>query len=136
MNAVRQTAIVDDIRVRLSTMWVVVMFNMAFADIFSFMHPDFLQQVAAGSTGQMQVTPGFLVVAAILVEIPIAMIILSRVLKHRVNRWANIVASVITIVFVVAGGSTAPHYIFFAAIEIVCMALIIWWAWKWSNPEA
>jgi hypothetical protein len=126
----------EDMKVRLSTLWIVVMFNMAFADIFSFMHPDFLQQAMAGSAGQIQVTPAFLVVAAIFVEIPIAMIILSRVFKYGVNRWANIIASIITIVFVIGGGSTAPHYIFFAAIEILCMALIIWWAWKWPNPEA
>ncbi len=136
MNTDEKTVKMEGMKVRLSTLWVVVMFNMAFADIFSFMHPEFLQEIMTGSAGQMQVTPGFLVVAAILVEIPIVMIILSRVLKYGVSRWANIIASAITIAFVIGGGSTAPHYIFFATIEIVCMALIIWYAWKWPNPEA
>ena len=123
-----------DRKVLLSTLWVVVMFNMAFADIFSFMFPEDLTGATA-SGGEIQVTQGFLVVAAILVAIPIAMILLSRVFEYRVNRWANIIASVITIAFVIGGGSATIHYIIFATIEVVCMLLIIWFAWKWPNPE-
>jgi Sec-independent protein secretion pathway component TatC len=75
-------------------------------------------------------------IAAILLEIPIAMIFLSRVLRYRSNRWANIIAGAITIVFVIGGGSTDLHYIFFATIEVVTMALIVWYAWKWPKPES
>ena len=64
------------------------------------------------------------------------MIFLSRVLKYKANRWANIIASVITIAFVILGGSANVVYGFFATVEIVCMAVIIWSAWKWTNPEA
>ena len=125
-----------DMKVRLSTLWVVVMFNMVFADILSFMSPGFLEGLATGSAGEIQITQGMLLVFAILLEIPILMILLSRVLKYRANRWANIVAAVITIVFVIGGGSTALHYLFFATIEVLLMLLIIWYAWKWPNPEA
>ena len=65
----------------------------------------------------------------------IAMIFLSRVLKYRANRWANIIAGIITIVWVVGGGSTWPHYLFMGTIEVVCSLLIIWYAWKWPKPE-
>jgi TRAP-type C4-dicarboxylate transport system permease small subunit len=68
-------------------------------------------------------------------EIPIAMIFLSRILKYRANRCANIIAGVITIAYVIVGGSTSPHYVFFATIEVVCILLIVWFAWKWRNPE-
>ncbi|HSR33282.1 MAG TPA: DUF6326 family protein [Anaerolineae bacterium] len=119
-----------DVRVRLSTLWIVVMFNMAFADILSFM-----MELSTGHTPEVQVPQGVMLVFAILLEIPIAMILLSRVLKYRANRWANIIAALLTIAFVIAGGSTYLHYIFFATVEVVCMALIIWYAWKWPNPE-
>jgi hypothetical protein len=120
-----------DIKLRLSMLWIVVMFNMIFADILSFMLPGFLEEA-----GEIQVTQGLLLVFAIILEIPIAMILLSRALKYRANRWANIIASVITIAFVIGGGSTYLHYIFFATIEIVCMLLIVWYAWKWPKQEA
>jgi hypothetical protein len=31
--------------------------------------------------------------------------------------------------------SATPHYIFFATIEIISLLEIIWYAWKWKNPE-
>jgi TRAP-type C4-dicarboxylate transport system permease small subunit len=73
---------------------------------------------------------------AIMMEISIAMIILSRVLSFKVNRWVNIIVSLITIIFVVGGGVSYPHYLFIAAVEVICLLLVIWYAWKWRNPEA
>jgi Sec-independent protein secretion pathway component TatC len=109
MNANQNTADMKDRKVLLSTLWVVVMFNMAFADILSFIVPGNLEEMMTGSVG-FQFTPGLILIFAILLEIPIAMIILSRVLKYRINRWVNIIASVITILFVIGGGSTDIHY--------------------------
>ena len=135
MNTTKKSAEMKDMKVILSTLWVFVMFNMLSADILSFMYPGFLKELMTGYAGEIQITPGFLLVAAIMLEIPIAMIFLSRVLKYRVNRWANMIAGAITIAFVAGGGSTVPHYLFIATIEGVCMLLIMWYAWKWTNPE-
>ena len=125
-----------DIKVKLSTLWIVVMINMAFADIFSFMLPGSLEEIMAGSAAPFPITQEIMLVFAIILEIPIAMIILSRVLKYKINRWVNIIASVITIAFVIGGGSTNLSYIFFATIEVMCMLLIVWYALKWPKQEA
>lgn len=125
----------EDMKVKLSTLWIFVMFNMAFADIVGFMNPGALEDIMTGNVG-IEITQGLLLVFAILLEIPIAMIVLSRVLKYSANRWANIIAGVITILFVIGGGNPSLSYIFFATIEVLCMLLIIWYAWKWPNPEA
>lgn len=122
-------------KVKISTLWIVVMLNMAFADILSFMLPGKLEEIMTGSAGAISVTQELMLVFAILIEIPIAMIILSRVLKYRVNRWVNSIACAIAAVFVVAGGSTDLSYIFFAAVEIVCMVLIVRYAWKLTAQE-
>lgn len=106
------------------------MFNMAFADILSF----FLDW-STGTTPAVEATRGLMLAAAVLIEIAIVMIFLSRVLAVAPNRWANIVAGVITALFVVAGGSTYPHYIFLAAVEIICLVAIVWIAWTWSEPQ-
>lgn len=126
----------NDMRMRISTLWVVVMFNMVFADILSFITPGELQAVWAGESG-VQITSGLLLVFAILIEIPIAMIFASRVLKPSANRWANTVAAVITAAFVLGGGSLyLPHYVFFASVEVACMALIVWSVWTRRSSEA
>jgi hypothetical protein len=44
-------------------------------------------------------------------ELAIAMIALSLILPYTINRWANISIGIITILFVVGGGSTYPHYL-------------------------
>ena len=113
---------------RLSTLWVVVMFNMVFADILTFIKPGALQELWAGQAG-VHITPGLLLVFAILTEIPIAMIFVSRVLKPDLNRWANTVAAVVTAAYVVGGGSLTPHYVFFASVELACTALVVWSVW-------
>jgi Sec-independent protein secretion pathway component TatC len=124
-----------DVARRLSTLWIVVMFNMAFADILTFIKPGALQDLWAGQGG-VEVTQGLLLGFAVLLEAPIAMIFLSRVLRPGANRWTNTVAAVVTTVFVVAGGSTDLHYVFFAAVEVACMALIVWSVWARRDAGA
>ena len=122
-----------DMKVLLSTLWVVVMINMLKADILSLYIPGTIDELVkfAGETPITQMMLG----GAIMMEISIVMIILSRVLNYSANRWTNIITAMITIVFVIGGGSLYPHYIFIVTVEVICLLLIIWNAWKWSNPE-
>ena len=92
-------------------------------------------EVAKTSVSTGTPIPQLMLVGAIMMEIPVAMIILSRVLKYGMNRWVNIITSIITIAFVVGGGVSYPHYIFIATVEVICLLLITWNAWKWTNPE-
>ena len=124
-----------DTKVLLSTLWIVVMINMLKADILSLFIPGAAEEVARTSASAGVSIPQLMLGGAIMMEISIAMIILSRVLKYGVNRWVNIIVSIITIVFVVGGGISYPHYIFIAIVEVICLLLIIWNAWKWTNSE-
>ncbi|NNF99380.1 MAG: hypothetical protein HKM93_08380 [Desulfobacteraceae bacterium] len=125
----------DDMKVKLSTLWIFVMFNMIFADIVGFMNPGALEDIITGNVG-VQITQKLLLVFSILLEIPIAMIPLSRILKYKANRWANIIAGLITIIFIIGGGDTYLSYIFFATIEVVCILYIMWSAWNWHEEIA
>jgi hypothetical protein len=125
----------NDVRTRVSTLWIVVMFTMVFADIVGMMMPGVLDAMAAGQVG-VPVTQGLLLVFAVLLQIPIAMIFFSRILKPGPNRWANTVAAVLTTAFVVGGGSPYLHYYFFATVEIVCMGVIVWSLWSRRDSVA
>jgi len=128
-----------DKKVILSTIWIFVVFNYLYCDVISLMDAGLLRQYLAGKVGTMEMTQGFLLGAGILMEISIAMVLLSRVLKYRANRWANIIAGAITTVVQVlslfAGSAPTAYYTFFSIIEIASTALIVWFAWKWANPE-
>ncbi len=125
-----------DRRTRLSLLWVFVMLNMLLADILSFMNAGSLEQLLAGKAGEITITPGFLLLAAVLTEIPIAMVVLSLVLPQRAARWANLLAGAFTIAYVWGLGSSAPHYVFIAAVETLGCLLIVWSAWTWQRADA
>lgn len=124
-----------DVRSKVSTLWILVLFNIGFADVVGFMNPGALEGIMRGTTG-FEITQGLLLVFAVLLEIPIAMIFLSRVLDRATNRWANTLAAVLTILFVIGGGSGYLSYIFFAAVEVALMLLIVRYVWTWPKQEA
>ena len=119
----------DPARLLLAALWTAVMLNIAFADIVGFVHPGALQRIVDGDVG-FAITPALLLVFSVLLEIPIAMIVLSLLLPARALRWASAAAVALTTLFVVGGGSATPSYAFFATVEIVCMAAAAWLAWR------
>ncbi|MBI5954953.1 MAG: hypothetical protein HY865_25115 [Chloroflexi bacterium] len=125
-----------DTKVLLSTLWIVVMINMAYADILGLFIPGALEEVAKTSVSTGTTIPQLMLGGAIMGELAIVMIILSRVLKYGINRWVNIVVGIFTIAYIWGGMSSYPHYIFIATVETLCLLLIIWFAWKWRNVEA
>jgi hypothetical protein len=132
-----------DRKVLLSTLWIFAMFNYIYADLFgvhynALLQPEFINEYATGQIGAIQITEGFALVTAILMETAIAMVLLSRVLNYKANRWANIIVGVVHTAAVFASlfaGNLTLFYIFFATIEIACTLFIIGYAWKWANPE-
>jgi len=130
------TTIGADRRARLSLLWVFVMLNLLLADVLSFLSADALKDILAGHAGQITITPGFLLLAAILTEVPIVMVVLSLVLPQRAARWANVIAGVFTIVYIWGLGSATPSYVFVAGIETVGCLLIVWSAWTWRRADA
>ncbi len=125
-----------DTKVLLSTLWIVVMINMLKADILSLNIPGAAEEVAKTAASAGASIPQLMLGGAIIGELAIAMIILSRVLKYGINRWVNIVMGIITIAYIWGGMASYPHYLFIAGVETISLLLIIWYAWKWRIIEA
>jgi hypothetical protein len=121
-----------DVKTKLSTLWIVVLLNMIFADILTIFVEFVLKNTLDAIIGEVTTT---MAIAAILTNIPILMIYFSRVLPYKINRSANIGAAILTITYVVGGGSLMPHYIICATIEVITLLVIIWTAWKWRSSE-
>lgn len=136
MNQSTPTAKKLDTKALLSILWIVVMINMAYADILSLHIPGIFDEVAKTSVSTGAPIPQLMLIGAIMMEIPVAMIIFSYVLKCGVNRWVNIVAGIFTIAYIWGGMASYPHYIFIATVETICLLLIIGLAWTWRNVEA
>jgi len=130
-----QRLITMDMKAKLSISWIFVLLNVIFRDIHELFRPGLLAEMMIGTVNGVQMTEGILLVAGIVLEIPIAMVLLSRVLPYRINRWANLIAGVIAIPLVIGIGPKDLDDMFFATIEVVSLTLLIWFAWKWPNPE-
>ena len=118
------------IKEKLSLLWIFLMFNYAYGDILT---------LVEGKGAPFEITPEFLLGAAIYIEISIVMIVLSRVLQYKVNRWANIITGLISALGLIGSMFVEPpptYYVFLGVIEIVCLSLIVWTAWKWRESEA
>lgn len=122
--------------VLLSTLWIFVLLNYLYCDVMALMNPEILNQLLTGIVDGMEMNENFLLGAAVLMEIPIAMILLSRVLKYKANRLLNIIsATIMTLVQTVTlfMGTPAKYYLFCSVIEIGTTAFIFWYALKWKD---
>ena len=125
-----------DTKVLLSTLWIVVMINMLKADILSLFIPGAVDGVARAAASVGASIPQLMLGAAIIGQLAIAMIVLSRVLKYGINRWVNIIVGIVIIVYIWGGAVSYPHYLFIAGVETICLLLIVWFASTWRNVEA
>src|SRR5215831_4954376 len=130
-----------DTKERLSLLWIFALLNYLYADVIA------LFAIVGSREPFEPLPPWALMGSAVLMEIPIAMILASRLLPFRANRLANIIAGgIVTLVngfltfvppLVGWGRPPAfPEYLFFATIETVATSIIIWQAWTWSRGEA
>ena len=130
-----------DMRVALSALWIFMMLNYLYCDVISLFDPAVLRDVVTGSSssGSVQMTPELLMASAVLMEIPIAMILLSRVLAYRVNRWANVIAAAFMAVVQIGSlfvGRPTSYYLFFTVIEVGTLGLIVALALRWTREAS
>ena len=128
MNSNKTTTETQNMKVKLSTLWVFAMLNYTYGDVVTLMDPV--------KHGSIQLTQGFLLGGAVFMEIPIAMVLFSRILNFRAARWANIIAgTIMTVALILTLFVAVPtmYYAFFSVIEITSTALIVCYAWKWHD---
>ena len=129
-----------NVKIKLSLLWVVLVFFYLYNDVISFFRRDTIEMVLSGEVGPIQITPTFLLLMAILMAIPVFMIFLSIALPARVNRWVNIIVgifhAVVLVGFLFGTGETPwAHYALYLIFEAVFIVLIVWHAWKWPTQE-
>lgn len=133
MNAKNKLMEVQDKKVILSTLWVFVMFCIAYADIIGFIEPGTLENIINGNTG-FELTPTLILVFSLLQALPIAMIVISRLSSRGVSRWLNVGTAVLTLLYVVGGANwESTSYPVFLVLEFIALLTIIWQAWSWKE---
>jgi hypothetical protein len=125
------------IRLRISALWIAVLFLFAYGDIFGFFAPGRIEEVMGGEISGIEITHAFLLVVSIYIAIASVMIFLSLLLRPSVDRWTNIVLPALYIVSIVASavGEASAYVLFLSAVESALLLLIIWYAWTWPRQS-
>jgi hypothetical protein len=129
----------DKIRLKLSMLWIFLVANYLYCDVLSLMDPAFQRALLQGGPPGLPMTESFLLYAGFLMEIPMAMIVASRLLEHSANRWLNLIAGfLMTLVQIGSfwmGTGPTLHYVFFSAVEIGTLLVIVFTAWHWKTSS-
>jgi hypothetical protein len=120
----------------LSTLWVFILLNMIFRDLHQFGKKGFIEEMMSGVVNGVTITEELMLLGGFLAEIPILMVLVSRILDNKANKWANIIASIITmLVLANALPSADMDDVFFMIIEVVAFLSIIRIAWKLPSGD-
>ena len=125
-------------KVLFSTLWIFVTVNYIFCDVFTLFHSESLKQLMTGKVGGMEINQKFLLGFSILMEMPMVMIVLSRILSYKSNRLANIIVALIMTLVQAAtlfSDDNTLHYIFFSIIEVGTTSFILYSAWNWVESK-
>jgi hypothetical protein len=118
-------------------LWIYLTANYIYCDVFTLHDAKYLAAFLSGDVGGMKITEEFLLIFAVIMQIPVIMIVLSKFLTFKLNKYFNIVAGIITTsvqtITVIMGGTL--YYKFFSFFEIGTGLLIIYLAVTWQQEK-
>jgi len=123
------------VRLKLSALWMSVMFLYVYVDIFALYEPGTIDDILVGRVWEFDISQGWALGALALMATPILMVFLSLALPARVGRGTNVVVASLFVLVSIgnAVGETWAFYWFDSAVEAVLLLLIIWYAWTWQG---
>ena len=129
-----------DVRIVLAALWIAEVLSSLNGDTYRLSDPITLKSMLE-NTGSIVTTPGLLLTMSMIFVVPILMSVLTLMLKSSVSRWANriigILYALITFAFLVLCFvlRSASYEFVWATAQLVFTLLVVWYAWKWTNPE-
>jgi hypothetical protein len=128
-----------DVKLVLCALWITMLLVFAYVDIFGFYRADVLKAALDGkvATTGFMVNQVFLTSTLAYILLPALMVVLSLLLKSRVNRILNIVVSLVYMVTIIGSaiGEKWAYYIAGSVVEVILLAAIARSAWKWPPPQ-
>ena len=131
-----------DVRIILAVLWVAGMLSSLNGDTYRLSDSEALKSLI-DNTGPVAVSNELLLVMSIIFAGHVFMSVLTLTLRPFVSRWANriigILYAVIILGFWVLGfvlGSPTGYALVWSTAQLVFALMVVWYAWKWRNPEA
>lgn len=110
----------------LSTLWIFILFNMILRDLHEFPTEGYIEELIS-----LKLSEEVMLFYGFMVEIPILMVLFSRLLNDTANKWANMLAASIALLGIL---STLPAAdmddVFFAIISSAALLAVMLTAWR------
>ncbi len=126
MSPIPTSEAAHDNRAVLSALWITVLLNVLFRDVHEILRPGLIAEVMTGSLNGVALTDGVFLGAALLLQIPIAMVVLSHVLPPATNRRVNSVAALAALMALAAGDRVDADDAVFAVVQALALLVILW----------
>ena len=123
-------------KLKLSALWASTMFCYLYCDYFELYTPGKLESMLQGDMGPLgTIDQGLLFWLSVMMAVPSVMVALSAMLAARYNKILNIVVGTLftLLMALLTYASEWYFYKFFAGIETVLTALVVWHAWRWPR---
>lgn len=120
-----------DRRPLLSTLWIFVLLNVIFRDLHELFRPGLLEQMISGTVNGTPTTETVILMGGVLIEMPLLMVVLSRLLVPKVARVVNGMLGPVVVPLLLSSGIRDLDDAFFAAVGVVALVTIAVLAWTW-----
>jgi len=127
-----------NVKIKLAVLWTSLMFCYIYEDYFELYVPKKLERIISGE-GLLN-TPMKLFAASWVLIIPALMISLSILLRPKLSRLFNILFGTLYTALMLWIASNyldkwLTFAVFFAFVESIITAIIVWHAWKWPRQS-
>ncbi|WP_370979059.1 DUF6326 family protein [Agaribacterium sp. ZY112] len=116
----------------LSTLWLFILLNVLFRDLHDLFRPGAITEIETGTINGTQISNELLLFAAFVIEIPILMVLLSKILHYKINRRLNIVIPPLLALSYLHNGVRDLDDVFFMAIVLLALLCTSVLAWRWQ----
>lgn len=118
------------LKIRVSLLWLFMAVAMSAHSVLAFMEPGAIEEI-----GEMAMGPGMMLFMALFWWVPLAIAVLTFILRNSANRWTNIVLGIIFTILniyhlVEHVADPSAHQILIIASTVVATALVVWFAFK------
>ena len=118
-------------QILISTLWIFILFNMVFRDLHQFLAKGYINEMMSQNISETS-----LLFYGVILEIPMMMMLLSRILNYQINKYANIISASIILLGILSTIAKADlDDYFFILMESTALIGIIITAFKFSDEK-
>ena len=120
---------------KIAVLWLIGMLANLIRELIMLLEPGAIEQIMAGQLEGQTISTELMLLLSVIFLIPLIMAFLSLALRNSVNRWANIIAILVYLVFnlVLLARylmNSSAYAVLLNLTGDVAAVLIAWYAWK------